>query len=109
MKFNDLLSTLPTIDHLAALELFDGSKLVARIENQPGSAGSVRVYHALYQQFGAIDTSAATKGLQLYAEHTDDAIAFPGKHPNIDRLLSLIQENTTSDNHKQLSLNLVAN
>jgi hypothetical protein len=27
----------------------------------------------------------------LYAEHTDDARANPGKHPNIDRLLALIE------------------
>ena len=27
-------------------------------------------------------------GLEWYAEHTQDAIAFPGKHPNIDRLLA---------------------
>ncbi|MFZ6820085.1 DUF2322 family protein [Undibacterium sp. Ji22W] len=96
MQFSDILATLPTIDHLDAIELFDGDKLNARIENKPGSAGSVRVYHALFQEFGAIDITAAKKGLQIYAEHTADAIAFPGKHPNIDRLLAMAQ--TTAEN-----------
>jgi len=34
--------------------------------------------------------AAAKQGLELYAEHTADAKAFPGKHPNIDRLLTML-------------------
>ncbi|BCL74381.1 hypothetical protein JHS3_01170 [Jeongeupia sp. HS-3] len=94
MNFKDTLDTLPAIDHLAALELLHGDEIVARIENKPGQAGSVRVYHALYQEFGAIDAIAADKGLRLYAEHTADAEAFPGKHPNIDRLIAQIDGGT---------------
>ena len=52
----------------------------------------MRVYHALAQEFEVIDAAAAAKGLILYAEHTADAIAFPGKHPNIDRLLRLDED-----------------
>ncbi|GAA5783802.1 hypothetical protein GCM10007860_20860 [Chitiniphilus shinanonensis] len=89
MKFSEQLATLPTVDHLSALELLDGDTVVARIENKPGQAGSLRVYHALYQEFGALDAIAADRGLRLYAEHTDDAEAHPGKHPNIDRLFEL--------------------
>lgn len=107
MKFNEILSTLPAIDHLAALELFDGDQLVARIENKPGSAGSVKVYHALYQEFGALNSSAAAKGLLLYAEHTRDATAFPGKHPNIDRLLALAEDKSFCDTDRALSMKLV--
>lgn len=91
MKFADQLAQLPTVDHLAAIELLDGETVIARIENKPGQAGSVRVYHALYQEFGAIDARAAEKGLRIYAEHTTDAEANPGKHPNIDRLMGLTQ------------------
>lgn len=107
MKFNDVLSTLPSIDQLAAIELFEGSSLVARLENKPGSAGSVRVYHALHLEFDTLHTSAAAKGVQLYAEHTDDAIAFPGKHPNIDRLLTLISESSSGDAGKALTFKLI--
>lgn len=92
MNFAETLATLPAIDHLAAIELLDGETIVARIENKPGQAGSVRVYHALYQEFGAIDALAADKGLRLYCEHTADAETRPGKHPNIDRLLELVKK-----------------
>lgn len=91
MTFAEILAALPAIDHLAAIELLDRDEVLARIENKPGQAGSLRVYHALYQEFGAIDALAADKGLRLYGEHTTDAIANPGKHPNIDRLLALAE------------------
>jgi len=90
MQFSEVLTSLPTIDHLAAIELWNGDEMIARINNQPGSAGSVRVYHALAQESGVIDMAAAKQGLELYAEHTADAKAFPGKHPNIDRLLTML-------------------
>ena len=101
MQFSEILSALPEINHLAAIELLDGETLVALIENKPGSAGSVRVYHALFQEFGAINAAAAARGLILYAEHTADAIAFPGKHPNIDRLLGITDA-------QQLTVKLIA-
>ncbi|GAB7128819.1 DUF2322 family protein [Amantichitinum ursilacus] len=91
MTFKEILDTLPSVAHLAALEILDGDTVTGRLDNQPGQAGSVRVYHALYQEFGALDAVAADKGLRLYAEHTADAVANPGKHPNIDRLLVLAE------------------
>jgi hypothetical protein len=90
------LKKLPGISHLAAINLLDaeGNVLVA-IENKAGSQGSLAVYNHLAQTFGAITPDAARKGLELFAEHTDDARAYPGKHPNIDRLLALLEENKT--------------
>lgn len=89
-KFSDNLSLLPTVDAIAAIELVDASdNQVARIENKPGQAGSMRVYHWLAQTFGAITPEAAGLGVKIYAEHTQDAIANPGKHPNIDRLFGI--------------------
>ncbi len=89
--FVDNLQTLPPVNHLAALELYrEGDDApVAVLENKPGQAGSLRVYYALGQHFGAINAEAAEEGLRLYAEHTADAEANPGKHPNIDRLFQL--------------------
>jgi hypothetical protein len=96
MTFADNLKKLPGISHLAALNLLDADNtLLAAIENKPGSAGSVAVYNHLAQLYGAITPEAAKKGLELYAEHTEDARLHPGKHPNIDRLLRLIAENKT--------------
>jgi hypothetical protein len=37
--------------------------------------------------------AASVEGLALYAEHTEDARIYPGKHPNIDRLLDVQTRN----------------
>lgn len=91
MAFADNLQQLPSISHLAALELLDSTgNVVATIENKPGKAGSLAVYAALAAQHGCVDVAAAQQGLALFAEHTDDARAHPGNHPNIDRLLEVV-------------------
>ncbi|MEW6293480.1 MAG: DUF2322 family protein [Pseudomonadota bacterium] len=93
MAFADNLKQLPKVSHLSALQLFDGAgNIVATIENKPGQAGSLAVYNHLAQLYGAITGEAAKKGLELYAEHAADAQAHPGKHPNIDRLVTLVTE-----------------
>ena len=84
------LRKLPGVSHLAALNLLEADgTLVASIENKAGSQGSLAVYNHLGLVYGAISPEAARKGLELYAEHTEDARAHPGKHPNIDRLFEL--------------------
>ncbi|HMV21815.1 MAG TPA: DUF2322 family protein [Rhodocyclaceae bacterium] len=89
-QFAENLKKLPGISHLAALNLLDADgKVLATIENKAGSQGSLAVYNHLAQTYGAINAEAAKKGLELYAEHTDDARAHPGKHPNIDRLIEV--------------------
>ncbi|WP_018610561.1 DUF2322 family protein [Uliginosibacterium gangwonense] len=90
MAFADNLKQLPGVSHLAALQLFDAEGTqVACIEHKQGQIGSLTLYNHLAQFYGAITPEAATKGLELYAEHTEDARANPGKHPNIDRLLQI--------------------
>ncbi|MBK8893234.1 MAG: DUF2322 family protein [Propionivibrio sp.] len=95
-QFADNLKKLPGISHLAAINLLDAEgRVLVAIENKTGSQGSLAVYNHLAQTFGAITPEAARKGLELFAEHTEDARAHPGKHPNIDRLLELIENNVT--------------
>lgn len=95
MAFADNLKQLPRISHLAAIQLFYGDGVVtATIENKAGQTGSLSVYNHIGQIYGAITVEAARKGLELYAEHTDDARQHPGKHPNIDRLLGLVAAGT---------------
>lgn len=95
-KFAENLKKLPGISHLAAINLLDaaGDVLVA-VENKAGSQGSLAVYNHLAQTYGALTPDAARKGLELYAEHAEDARLHPGKHPNIDRLIVLIDEKKT--------------
>ena len=97
MNFAERLKQLPATTHLAALHLLDADGTVtATIENKPGQAGSVAVYAALAALYGGrITPAAASLGLEWYAEHTADALAFPGKHPNIDRLLAWAQGTDT--------------
>ena len=91
MAFADNLKTLPAIAHIAELQLIDDAgQIAATIPNAPGKAGSVTVYNALAAKHGSINVAAAEEGLQIFAEHTDDAKARPGAHPNIDRLLEVI-------------------
>jgi hypothetical protein len=93
MGFAENLKQLPKVSHLAALQLLDANgEVLASIENKPGQAGSLAVYNHLAQLYGAITAEAAKKGLELYAEHATDAQAHPGKHPNIDRLVTLVAE-----------------
>jgi hypothetical protein len=93
MAFSDNLKQLPAVSHLAGLQLIDATgAVVATIENKPGQAGSLAVYAALADEFGSINAQAAAKGLDIYAEHTVDARTHPGKHPNIDRLITLIEQ-----------------
>lgn len=92
MAFADKLKQLPPVAHLAALQLLDASgQVAATIENKPGQAGSLAVYAALADKHGSINAAAAQEGLDLYAEHTADSRANPGKHPNIDRLIKVIE------------------
>ena len=89
--FADHLRQLPPVSHLAELQLINAAgQVAATIENKPGKAGSLAVYHALAAKHGSINTAAAQEGLQLFAEHTESARQHPGSHPNIDRLFEVI-------------------
>ncbi|MBE0511311.1 MAG: DUF2322 family protein [Chromatiales bacterium] len=90
--FAENLAGLPGIEHLQCIELSVQEVLQERIPNQPGKQGSLRVYYALHQRFGELHAEAARVGLALFAEHTEDARQHPGKHPNIDRLLAVIEQ-----------------
>ncbi len=93
MGFAENLKALPGVSHLAAIQLVDAEgQVAATLENKPGQGGSLAVYNHLGQLYGAITPEAAKKGLELYAEHTTDAQAHPGKHPNIDRLIALMAQ-----------------
>lgn len=103
-KFSDVLLGLDNAEEVQRIELFhpDGSS-AGIIENKPGSQGSIKVYHHLYKMFGDITLDAAVEGLALYAEHTEDAENCPGKHPNVDRLLNVLED------EQPLSMKIISN
>ena len=95
-QFAENLKKLPGISHLAALRLLDvDGEVLATIENKAGSQGSLAVYNHLAQTYGAITPEAARKGLEIFAEQAENARANPGQHPNIDRLIALLEERKT--------------
>ncbi len=90
MSFAENLKKLPGISHLAAINLLDADgNIAATIENKPGSQGSLAVYNHLAQTYGSINAEAARKGMEIFAEHTEDERGNPGKHPNIARLIAI--------------------
>ena len=88
--FADNLAGLPGADHLAFIEVTGPDDVLSRIENKPGSQGSLRLYRFLFEKYGEIDAVAAEAGLALYAEHVAEAREHPGRHPNIDRLIGIV-------------------
>lgn len=95
MGFADNLKKMPGIAHIEAIRLLNGEEVVATIEHKSGQVGSLTLYNHLAQTYGAITPEAARAGLELYAEHTEEARANPGKHPHIDRLLELAEGGRT--------------
>ncbi len=94
-RFADNLRDLPSVEQITRLELLDATDtVIGVIENRPGSAGSVAVYHAVTTPHGRLDRHSAEQALRLYAEHVADAQAQPGKHPNIDRLFQVIDNDS---------------
>lgn len=90
-SFKENLQLLPSIEGVSRIDLLDASGAsVASIENKPGKQGSLAVYQYLQHAFDQIDAEAAAHGCQVFAEHTADAKARPGAHPNIDLLLAII-------------------
>lgn len=90
--FKENLAQLPSIDGVQRIDLIDTNGIVvASIENQSGKQGSLAVYQYLSQAFGKLDAKAAEHGLAIFAEHTADARNRPGAHPNIDRLLAIVE------------------
>ncbi|MDC7685177.1 DUF2322 family protein [Asticcacaulis sp. BYS171W] len=90
-SFRENLQHLPPVTGLARIDLLDATgNVIATIENEPGKQGSLAVYQYLSQCFDTLDAAAAAHGLDLFAEHTADARNRPGAHPNVDRLIGIV-------------------
>ena len=94
MSFKENLDKMPDIAHLSGLDIIDNAGNVAHhIPAAEGKLGSLKLYYALAQEFGnTLNRYAAEQGLAWFAEIVDDAEAHPGKHPNIDLLLKVQDE-----------------
>ena len=101
MNFQENLATLPAIDYLSGLDVCDETgSVIHNIPASPGKLGTLKLYHALAAEFnGSLNAAAAERGLALFAEHVADAAAHPGKHPNIDVLVRVKNEDLALQLH----------
>ena len=91
MSFNDNLATFPAVEHLSGLNVLnEEGEVLHHIPAVAGKLGSLKLYNALAERFdGLLNAEAAAQGLTWFAEHVADAEANPGKHPNVDLLLTV--------------------
>ena len=95
MSFSENLALLTSVDSIEKIDLIKDGAVMATIQNKEGQQGALKVYAALVNfDNGNIDATHAAKGLDLFAEHTADAKANPGAHPNIDHLLAISGNDT---------------
>ena len=94
MSFQENLAALPDIGHLDGINVCDASgKVVHTIPAIEGKLGSLKVYNALAAEFnGVLNRHSAEQGLAWFDEIVLDAQKNPGKHPNIDLLLKVQNE-----------------
>ena len=94
VKFKDYLATFPSIEHLSGLNVKNSSgDIIHYIPAIEGKLGSLKLYYALFESFdGELTSSSAHQGLIWFAEHVEDALQNPNKHPNIDLLLKVKEE-----------------
>lgn len=82
---------LPDVSNIERLELFgEDYNPSATIDNQDGQTLSLQIYYQLALDYGGIGPKAANSGLLMYGSHADDARANPGKHPHVDRLIDVL-------------------
>lgn len=97
MQFKDYLATFPSVDHLSGLNVSNQQgEVIHSIPAIEGKLGSLKLYNALLTQFnGVLDKTSAEQGIIWFAEHVADAKNNPGKHPNIDLLFNVVENNQT--------------
>lgn len=95
MQFKDYLATFSSIEHLAGLNVLNAEgDVVHTIPAIEGKLGSLKLYFALAEQFSyRLNAQSAEQGVIWFAEHVEDAKLNPGKHPNIDLLFKVIEQN----------------
>lgn len=99
MQFKDYLATFPSIDHLSGLNIKNSAgEIIHHIPAIEGKLGSLKLYHAIFTKFGGkLTASSAQQGLAWFAEHVEDALQSPNKHPNIDLLLEVKEKDLELD------------
>ena len=92
MGFKENLAQLTETEAIQSITIYRKGELVRVIPNIPGKQGSVRVYaNILGFEDGNITSGDARRGLEIFDELVDESRRNPGKHPNIDTLLEVVE------------------
>ena len=94
-NFKDMLGTLEDASHIEGIVLSSKDGAISSIKKKPGTHGSIKIYHHLWLAYGELSVDAALEGIDLYCEYSEEAQDHPGKHPNIDRLFDIIENQET--------------
>lgn len=94
MQFKDYLATFPSIEHLSGLDVLnEQGETIHHIPAVEGKLGSLKLYYALSTQFNQkLNSESAKQGVVWFAEHVEDAKQNVGKHPNIDLLFKVVEQ-----------------
>ncbi|MBF0278988.1 MAG: DUF2322 family protein [SAR324 cluster bacterium] len=89
-EFQENLKNLDPVDKLVLARVYDEQgQLVSVIPNLPGKQGSLKVINHVVSENGEFSEEQARGAIQLFGEHVEDAKQNPGKHPNLDLIMSL--------------------
>lgn len=93
MLFEENVNSLKSAARLDKIDIIKNGMLAGEIRNDIQTKNSLKLYANLVDfDNGSIYFDAAQKGIELYAEMANDARQNPGKHPNIDHLLNLKED-----------------
>lgn len=80
---------------IGVLKISLGSTLIRTVANVPGQSGSLRVLNAV-QKNGSISRAGIAQALEVFAPLVADTRANSTRHPTIDLLLGLAEDQTLS-------------
>ena len=91
-KFTENLLTIPKNKKTVLLRIYnDRDELVSIIPNIQGQQGSIQIFQHIADANGNINFEAVKQGINFFGENLEDSLKNPGKHKNLELLLSLKQ------------------
>ncbi len=95
-QFRDNIESMtPPCPAIGVLRVFLDREPIRTVADIPGQSGSLRVLAAV-QNNGTINKQGIARALEIFAPLVADARANPTKHPTIDLLLGLAEDQTLS-------------
>lgn len=91
--YSNLEQMTTACPEVGVVKIYLDTALIRTVANLPGQAGSLRVLNTV-QSNGTISRQGVVRALEVFSPLVADAGANPGKHPTIDLLLGLAEDQT---------------